>query len=660
MLPEHVRALLLSATVGNAADFVIWLSRQHGRTLRLIQGTERKVTLQYHWVEDMLLNELLQEMADGDDTTRKTPALVFCFNRDVCWDVAEQLKGRDVVNREQQKLLAVELDQFDWSEGVGPKLKQILMRGVGVHHAGLLPKYRRIVERLFQQKLLSVAVCTETLSAGINLPARSVVLTSLLKGPPGKKKVIDASSAHQIFGRAGRPQFDTEGHVYALAHEDDVKILKWKEKYDVIPEDTKDPNLRKALKRIRKKMPTRRKTEQYWNEEQFQKLIAAPPGKLASRGTLPWRLLAYLLHLSPDVSRLRTVVDKRLMEPKQLEAGHRALNEMLLSLWAGGFAKLDPPPPAEVRAIEEENKDHAGNANDDTKRTSPTVTPAAGTLGALINAAREEQKTAGGKKKSTEPVSNGPSADHTQPAYEPMQAEPTPRMQELLAFRSVNPMYGTFLVSQMDIADPHELIQALESVLEVSGSVARLVRVPREHELPQGRLAMERLNLQLLDRGLASPAELSEAANDEADLPPEERVWTLRLGDKLRRLFDAEFPGVRDVRTRPVWVVGDVLEFNGDFNAYVTARKLAKQEGILFRHLLRFILLCGEFRQVPPPNVDPTEWDTVLRELADRIAESCRKVDPISTDDIFAAAAANDLFAAEATDQPPVPNSHQP
>src|SRR5690606_16209534 len=121
------------------------------------------------------------------------------------------------------------LEQFDLSQGAGPRLKPLLTRGVGIHHAGILPKYKRIVEDLFQRKLLSVVVCTETLAAGMNLPARSVLLTTLLKGPPRNKKLIDASSAHQMFGRAGRPQFDTEGHVFALAHEDDVKIARWKQ-----------------------------------------------------------------------------------------------------------------------------------------------------------------------------------------------------------------------------------------------------------------------------------------------------------------------------------------------------------------------------------------------------------------------------------------------
>src|SRR5262249_45720315 len=151
--------------------------------------------------------------------------------------------------------------KLDWTQGVGPKMKQMLHRGVGVHHAGMLPKYRRVVEDLFARKMLAAAICTETLASGINLPARSVVLTALVKGPYGKEKLVDASTAHQIFGRAGRPQFDDRGYVFALAHEDDVKILRWKEKYDQIPENAKDPALIKAKKALKKKKPTRSDTK---------------------------------------------------------------------------------------------------------------------------------------------------------------------------------------------------------------------------------------------------------------------------------------------------------------------------------------------------------------------------------------------------------------
>ena len=203
LLPKHVRLMLLSATVGNSVDFLLWLRQEHDRKLRLIQESERKVKLQFHWIGDELLAEQLEQMHDGPEETRKTPSLVFCFNRQECWTVAEQLKGKSLLASGQQKELAVRLDQWNWKIGAGPKLKQLLMRGVGVHHAGMLPKYRRRVEKLFQEKLLSVCICTETLAAGINLPARSVVMTTLMKGPPGKKSLVDASSAHQIFGRAG-------------------------------------------------------------------------------------------------------------------------------------------------------------------------------------------------------------------------------------------------------------------------------------------------------------------------------------------------------------------------------------------------------------------------------------------------------------------------
>ena len=102
---------------------------------------------------------------------------------------------------------------------------------------------------------LATAFVLGWVAAGLNLPARSVLLTTLVKGPRDKKRLIDASAAQQMFGRAGRPQFDSEGHVFALAHEDDVKLARWREKYDSIPEETKDPGLMKAKKALLKKKP---------------------------------------------------------------------------------------------------------------------------------------------------------------------------------------------------------------------------------------------------------------------------------------------------------------------------------------------------------------------------------------------------------------------
>ncbi|MEQ8787620.1 MAG: DEAD/DEAH box helicase [Pirellulaceae bacterium] len=625
LLPRHVRTLLLSATVGNAYEFTSWLRQRHERDLELVQSTDRKIPLTYHWVGDQLLSELLENMADGEEPNRRTPALVFCFNRDECWNTAELLKGKSLLYSGQQKELVAEMERYDWSEGAGPKLKQILMRGVGVHHAGVLPKYRRAVEDLFQRKLLSVCVCTETLAAGINLPARSVVIPNLLKGPPDKKRLIDPSSAHQMFGRAGRPQFDTEGHVYALAHEDDVKILRWREKYDQIPEDTKDPGLRKAKKALKKKMPTRRANQQYWTEQQFEKLRDAPSGNLSSRGAIPWRLLAHLLDASPEVDTIRALVGKRLLEGKRLESNLKMLEQMLLTLWRAGYVELEPHPPI-------------GAEVDDEVAAKPQEANKAG--GGLLSGVEGIQTESGKRKAEKE----GGDDEAEGGGYRPRFAYPTDLLPRLSVFRSVNPLFGVFLVNQLGIADRTERLLAMEAVLEMPGTVARLVRVPKHDEMPPGPLAVTRLDPHLLQLGLATAEQLGAGSEDDEDddaprrgprafYEEDDRVWVLTLAEKLQLLFDFDFPGVQDVRTTPVWAAGELLEFGGHFNKYITSRGLQKQEGIVFRHLLRMILLVGEFRQLCPPDVSEDEWQDDLHDIADRLTEACRQVDPTSTDE---------------------------
>ena len=616
LMPKHIRLLLLSATIGNAATFTIWCARTHKRRLELIQSSDRRVTLQFRWVPDKLLTEHLEEMAAGDEETRRTPALVFCFNRDLCWSVAEELKGKSMLADGQQKRLVAELDKLDWSKGAGTKLRQLLMRGVGVHHAGILPKYKRVVEELFQKKLLTICVCTETLASGINLPARSVVLPCLLKGKPGEQKIIDPSSAHQIFGRAGRPQFDKEGFVYAVAHEDDVRILRWRQQYDQIPEDTKDPLLIRAKKQLKKKMPTRSPDRQYWNDQQFEKLRLAQPGDLVSRGPLPWRLLAYMLQISPEVDRLRALVHKRLMDPKQLEASEKHLEKMLVTLHAGDFVRLDPeppPPPAVIRP---------GETPPPKEDEAPKVSWLSQQLQADVNKKHEDRT---GKKLEL------PEQDKDRHRYRPVLAHPTDRLPQLFVFRSVNPIYGMFLVSHLGAADRIERMLLLESILELPRNMLRNVRVPPPHKLPPGPLARERIDNELVQRGLIAACDLYPEF--DPDIPFEERKYAPALADKVRMLFEAEYPDVTDVMVQPVMVATDLLENWGDnFWNFVSGRDLTKQEGLIFRHLLRMVLLLGEFKQLTPPGLDANLWQDEIREICERLTACCRTVDPTSTD----------------------------
>ena len=208
----------------------------------------------------------------------------------------------------------------------------------------------------------------------------------------------------------------------------------------------------------------------------------------------------------------------------------------------------------------------------------------------------------------------------------------------LLAFRGVNPLYGVFLINQLGTADRNERIQAIESILELPGSVGRSTRVPKHEELPPGPLATTRLDEQLLKLGLALPEEIraSEEEPDRDAMFQEDRVYVISLAEKLHRLFNYDFPGVHGVRVNPVWAAGELLTFGGDFNKYIVSHKLQKQEGVIFRHLLRMILMIGEFTQLTPPDTTDDEWLDDLNEIRDKLAESCRVVDPLSTDKAIA------------------------
>jgi len=180
--------------------------------------------------------------------------------------------------------------------------------------------------------------------------------------------------------------------------------------------------------------------------------------------------------------------------------------------------------------------------------------------------------------------------------------------------------------------------------------------------MPPGPLAVNLVDPEIIKRGILPPGDLYPQF--DPDIPFEDRKYAPPLGEKLRLLFDHEFPGVHGVFVQPVWSVGDLLEFGCDFHKYISGRDLAKQEGLIFRHILRLILLLGEFSQVVPPGLDPDEWRTDLRTLADRLTDCCKAVDPQSTEYMLAHAADVDVLVQEpqrtSADQPtPTPPTEE-
>jgi hypothetical protein len=319
-----------------------------------------------------------------------------------------------------------------------------------------------------------------------------------------------------------------------------------------------------------------------------------------------------MLEASPEVEPIRRLVSKRLMDSGRMIGANKQLDSMLMTLWAAGYVRLEPTPPAK-----EEGETGREGEGEKTQSRKPL----------LDVTVRTENSPA-------RPLSPSPPAV---PTYQAKFAHPTDQLPKLLKLRGINPLYGVYLVNQLGIASREERIQAFESVLEMPGSVARYVRVPKYEEMPPGPLATTRLDAELLQMGLATPEQLGAKPVEEDDEPRgremfEEKVWPLTLGEKLRLLFDATFPAVHSLFTTSVWAAGEVLEFGGNFNKYITSRGLQKQEGVIFRHLLRLILLVKEFQQFTPPDCAADEWLGELREISDLLAECCRRVDPLSTD----------------------------
>ena len=224
-------------------------------------------------------------------------------------------------------------------------------------------------------------------------------------------------------------------------------------------------------------------------------------------------------------------------------------------------------------------------------------------------------------------------------------ALPTERLADLMKFRGVNPLYALFLLKHLGIASRAERLQVFESLLELPPSIGPSVRVPKQDVLPNGPLSIQRLDSLLLTQGLATADELVPKTEEEEEAEREqrrhfagwmeERTYVIPLAEKLRRLFESEYPKV-DIQIFPVWSAGEiVLDFQGDFNKYIVSKGMQKQEGIIFRHLLRLVLLLDEFLMMPPADGSPDDWNADLSDIKEILLACCTKVDPRSTQEIL-------------------------
>ncbi|MDF0532135.1 DUF3516 domain-containing protein [Tsukamurella sp. 8F] len=262
--------VLMSATLGDTSFFEKDLTRRTGRETVLVSGAERPVPLHFSYSTDPV-HETIEELVK----THQAPVYVVHFTQAAAAERAQALTSVPLCTREEKDQIARAIGDFQFTTGFGKTLSRLVRNGIGVHHAGMLPRYRRLVEKLTQAGLLKVVCGTDTLGVGINVPIRTVYLTGLTKYDGTRTRHLRAREFHQIAGRAGRAGYDTVGTVVVAAPEHEIENARLEAKA------AGDP---KKLKKIQRKKPP----EGYvsWGRGTFDRLIAASPEPLVSRFTV--------------------------------------------------------------------------------------------------------------------------------------------------------------------------------------------------------------------------------------------------------------------------------------------------------------------------------------------------------------------------------------
>jgi len=325
-LPQ-AQFVLMSATLGEVERFQTDLTRRTGRPTAVVTSAERPVPLTHRYVVTAL-HETLTELLE----TGQAPVYVVHFTQAAALERAQALMSINVCSRDEKDEIAKLIGDFRFGTGFGKTLSRLVRHGIGVHHAGMLPKYRRLVEQLAQSGLLKVICGTDTLGVGINVPIRTVVLTGLSKYDGRRQRLLKAREFHQIAGRAGRAGYDTSGTVVVQAPDHVVENVKALEKAGDDP--------KKQRKVQRKKAPEGFVT---WGEDTFDRLVAASPEPLVSRMRVSHAMLLNVISREGDAfAAMRQLLRDNHEEPaKQTRMIRRAIAIYRSLLAAGVVEKLE-------------------------------------------------------------------------------------------------------------------------------------------------------------------------------------------------------------------------------------------------------------------------------------------------------------------------------
>ncbi|MGW5286776.1 DEAD/DEAH box helicase [Rhodococcus pyridinivorans] len=325
----HAQFLLMSATLGDVTFLQKDLTRRTGRPTVEVSGSERPVPLTFSYSQAPI-GEAIEELV----TTHQAPVYVVHFTQAAALERAQALTSVNMCTKAEKEAIATALGDFRFSTGFGKTLSRLVRHGIGVHHAGMLPKYRRLIEKLAQDGLLKVICGTDTLGVGINVPIRTVLLTGLTKFDGTRTRQLKAREFHQIAGRAGRAGYDTMGTVVVQAPEHEIENVR------ALAKAGDDPKKRRKVQR--KKAPEGFVS---WGEGTFDKLIAASPEPLQSRFSVSNSMLLNVIARPGNCfDAMRHLLEDN-HEPRPAQRKHilKAISLYRGLLQAGVVQQLDEP-----------------------------------------------------------------------------------------------------------------------------------------------------------------------------------------------------------------------------------------------------------------------------------------------------------------------------
>ena len=327
----HAQFLLMSATLGDVTALREDLTRRTGRTTALVANAERPVPLYFSYATTAM-HETIADLLD----TKQSPIYVVHFTQAAALERAQALMSVDVCTKEEKAAIAELIGAFRFSSAFGTTLSRLVRHGIGVHHAGMLPKYRRLVEQLAQAGLLKVICGTDTLGVGINVPIRTVVFSALSKYDGVRTRLLTAREFHQIAGRAGRAGYDTAGTVVVQAPEHEVENLK---QFAKVADDPK-----KRRKLVRRKAPEGMVP---WGEPTMTRLVAAPPEPLTSNMRVSTAMVLDVVDRpgDPCLAMRHLLTDNHEPRKRQLQHIREAVGIARSLLQAGVLERLAGPPP---------------------------------------------------------------------------------------------------------------------------------------------------------------------------------------------------------------------------------------------------------------------------------------------------------------------------